>query len=661
MYSYSFFSRLFGIQYRNPDLYRAQHRAVARQAPLLYLIILTAIIAVASINLFQAPFWVTVVMPGSMLTSGLLYATWDLREVKRSSRKARNIAALVRLHSTVWISAFLGLTFAAWTILLFKYGNERMWGLNTAFISISLFGAALCLIHLRIAAFAVVIFMTGPIILFFWQTGIPAYMTSAANMGVVAGVFMILINWHSRDFSQLVEQQRKVKEEQAKVDALNRKNAILANTDNLTALPNRRHFLSTLHDQVNNVSLGQKNGLAVGILDLDGFKQINDIYGHPTGDQVLKNVGSRLEELICKRVFIARLGGDEFGILISGNLNDEELVEIGSHIIDVLLPPFEIGGRHANLGGTIGFAAWKEYTDSGHRLFEKADYALYYAKEKARGTVAIFNERHAETIREASILDSCIQSADFDEEMHLLFQPIISNRDSRVAGFEALARWQSPVLGKIKPDIFIDAAERTGVINKLTSVLFAKALEEAKNWPDDIFVSFNLSMHDITSSTVILNLVSIVNKSGINPKRITFEITETAVMSNYDTALNSLNLLKSMGSKVALDDFGTGQSSLSYVRKLPLNKLKLDRSFVGDLEKNEEAGSIVDMMIEMCRSLKIECIVEGVETLGQLSILESMGCENIQGFYYSKPISGLDALRFINSGLKSKDQAGRAA
>jgi predicted signal transduction protein with EAL and GGDEF domain len=364
---------------------------------------------------------------------------------------------------------------------------------------------------------------------------------------------------------------------------------------------------------------------------------------------LLDCVGKRLGDLACKRIFIARLGGDEFGILINGTLNNEEIVETGALLLETLRAPFNMEGITAQLGGTIGFATWQDIEDTGDRLFERADYALYHAKENSKGNTTVFNEQHAVAIKEASKIDRCIQSADLTAEMHLVYQPIVTPQEARTAGFEALARWQSPTLGAVSPDVFIHAAERTGVINRLTAVLLEKAIEEARNWPDDMFLSFNISMHDISCAITVLKLVSIVDKSGFDPRRISFEITETAVMTNHAIARENLNLLKTMGSKIVLDDFGTGQSSLAYVRSLPLDKLKLDRSFVCCLEEDEDAGSIVDLMLEMCRCLKIECIVEGVETLGQLSILESMGCESIQGYYFSEPLSGLDALGFLNA------------
>ncbi|MCF6302869.1 MAG: EAL domain-containing protein, partial [Devosiaceae bacterium] len=275
------------------------------------------------------------------------------------------------------------------------------------------------------------------------------------------------------------------------------------------------------------------------------------------------------------------------------------------------------------------------------------DYALYFAKENDRGGVTVFDQQHEENVREMRAVDRRIQDADFMQEISLVFQPIVDPKGAATIGFEALARWHSPVLGIISPDVFIRSAERAGTINKLTAFLLEKALKEAKKWPSDLFISFNLSMQDITSSEAMLRLIAIVNRSGFDPKRITFEVTETSIMKDYDIALTSLSLLKNMGCKIALDDFGTGYSSLSYVSALPLDKLKLDRSFIIEIENSEEACSIVLTMVEMCQSLNLDCIVEGVETRGQVKILSAMGVQLIQGFYYSKPLRCADAIEYV--------------
>ncbi len=413
--------------------------------------------------------------------------------------------------------------------------------------------------------------------------------------------------------------------------------------------------MNHLNSQVRDILAQKSSELAVGILDLDGFKQINDVYGHSAGDHLLQAVGKRLSEILPPRVFLARLGGDEFGLIASEFDNRESLEKLGDKICQVMRVPFEMDKFNAHLGGSVGFAEWNSEIEDPERFFEMADYALYHSKDNKRGSVTIFNQSHADTIQEVSGVARRLQDASFTDEMSLVYQPIVSTLNGKAVGFEALARWHSPILGAVSPDVFIRSAERAGSINALTAILLEKALDDFKSWPEDLFLSFNLSMQDIASAEAMLRLVAIVKKSEFDPHRLTFEVTESSMMRDYDRAMNSLNLLKNMGCKIALDDFGTGYSSLAYVRQMPLDKLKLDRKFIADIETDRNARAIVHAMIEMCNHLQVECIVEGVENVGQFDTLSAMGCKIIQGYYFSKPLNGVDARAYLAE-QKSPDE-----
>ncbi len=231
-------------------------------------------------------------------------------------------------------------------------------------------------------------------------------------------------------------------------------------------------------------------------------------------------------------------------------------------------------------------------------------------------------------------------SADFDVEMELVFQPIVDAMSEHTAGFEALARWQSPRLGWVSPADFIPAAERIGLIRPLTQALLVRALATARTWPDDIRLSFNLSAHDVCAAEGILPLIAIIENSGLPPHRIDFEITETAVTFDFVRAQQSIATLKAMGCGISLDDFGTGYSSLSHVHRLPLDKLKIDRSFVSDINENPVSHKIVKSLTGLCDDMEIACVVEGVETRAQLDSLRRLGCDFLQGYYFSKPMPG---------------------
>ena len=443
---------------------------------------------------------------------------------------------------------------------------------------------------------------------------------------MICVAFMVVLIIRARKISQTVEQ--------------------LANSDPLTQLPNRRSFFQRL-DEAIEASLSKGERLAVGIIDLDGFKPINDIFGHAVGDQLLTDASARLRQLLDDDVELARLGGDEFGILFHNPSSDEVVLELGEAICEALKIPFIMSEGVARVAGTIGFAIYPDAADGRATLFERADYALYHSKQHSKGRPVLFSEDHEMTIRHVATLEQKLLEADLEQELYVEYQPIIDTDLGCVAGMEALARWKSPDLGVVSPAEFILAAEQTGIISKLTAVLLQKSLEEAKRWPSDVYLSFNLSAVDLASPEAVARLIDIMEDSGFPTNRIIFEITETAVMQDFGRAQKALDRLSSMGARIALDDFGTGYSSLGYIQKMPLDRLKVDRAFIDDLEHRKTTRDIMRSIYGLCENLSLECVVEGVENERQLELLNDIGCRYIQGYYFSEPLSSDLALKFL--------------
>ena len=251
----------------------------------------------------------------------------------------------------------------------------------------------------------------------------------------------------------------------------------------------------------------------------------------------------------------------------------------------------------------------------------------------------VFSERHESAISLKSLLEQELRRADFDEEMDLKFQPIVEVASQQTVAYEALARWTSPLLGDVSPMDFISAAERMGLITQLTEVLLRKALDAMKTWPAHIELSFNLSIRDLACAESVTRIKTILEASGIAARRIAFEVTETALVNDFDQTCALLNSLREMGAKISLDDFGTGYSSLSYVHRLPLDKIKVDRGFVRDITTDLTSRDIVKSILDLCRNLMITCIVEGVETPEQVLILRALGCTTMQGYYFGRPVA----------------------
>jgi diguanylate cyclase (GGDEF)-like protein len=422
----------------------------------------------------------------------------------------------------------------------------------------------------------------------------------------------------------------------------------LAARDSLTGIANRRSVFARIEGLVED-----QKPFWVGILDLDGFKSINDIYGHAVGDHLLCEVVERLKLRQAEGIDFGRIGGDEFAIVIEGDLPASEVEAFGNSLIRDISHDYELSPLLLSISGTIGFAQFPTMGSTARQIYEKADFSLYRGKQFARHQSVIFTVNQDKEMRESLALEKALREARMEEEFHLLFQPQYDVTAERVVSFEALARWQSPTLGPVRPDRFIRAAERAGLIQQVTRVLFSKALDALELWPDDITVSFNLSAQDLADRAFIFSLVAQVYQRRIDPARIEFEITETAVMKDIAASRILLEDLSSAGFRVALDDFGSGYSSFEYIDQLPLNKVKIDKSFVRKVADSVTSREIVAGIITLCRNLDLKCVLEGVETEAELATLMPLEPQLIQGYFFGKPMSQRDVLTLLLQPPKS--------
>lgn len=632
----------------SPDHNRAMLDVLAKQIPITWIMVAVSTTALAYTHLNHAPTYLTMYVPGVLVavSIGRAIQTWRRRSTQLTDAKVRH-----KLLTTIILIPSLGTVFVWWAVSLYQFGDAHTQGHIAFFMGVTTFGWLVCLMHLRTASFLLVLTIVLPFAVFYGTRGEPVFLAISINMVLVTAAIVYVLHGHSQHFSKLIIHQELLEKKQQETQLLSDENARLANEDSLTELPNRRSFFSVLCAKLSAYEESAQSGLAVGIMDLDGFKPINDIYGHPTGDKLLADVGKRLSSSLGPNVYVARLGGDEFGLIIEGCRTREELHAQAEAVCALIRVPFDIGGIMAHMSGSMGLAQYdtEQSKNTDEVLFDRADYALYFAKASALGEPVIFSSDHSDQIREVSTIERRLRDADLSEEMSVVFQPIIDTGDAKVVGFEALARWQSPILGTVPPTVFIRGAERAGLINRLTELLLRKALDAARAWPDNVFLSFNLSGHDISSEECVDQLVQIVKNSGFPATRLTFEVTETAVMQDFQRANEALLRLKALGVKIALDDFGTGYSSLSYVRSLPLDRLKMDRSFIDGIVEDNAARSIVRVVIDLCRNLELECIIEGVETEDQLRIVVDMGCTRVQGYFFSKPLAQGDAEKYLKA------------
>ena len=622
---------LFHVQTDKPDLMRAQVKALSTQVPVLYFIVIVNTLALAYTHYGVAPAVLTISFPIIVTIACLVRArTW-----LQTRAEAMSEAAMGRLlKTTVGLGAAIAGVILVWGIALFQYGDAYAQGHVAFYLGITVISCIFCLMHLRPAA----LWLTGiaivPLTIFLLSTERPVFIAIALNMLLVSSTMVYILLVYSRDFANMIDFQRE--------------NLRLANLDSLTDLPNRRQFFSTLQALLGRATR-EKQRFVVGLVDLDGFKAVNDLYGHTAGDKVLIEVARRLQGVRDDKILFSRLGGDEFGVIVDADLDDDAMQALGLRIGKALEPPFVMPGLVVEVLGSVGFAAFPGAASTAELLFERADYALYHAKQHLRGRPVIFSIEHETEIRQFAHVERCLREADFQAEMSLNFQPIVDVERGKVVGFEALARWVSPILGRVAPDVFIRVAERSDLINRLTRTLLRQALDAAKTWPSDIRVSFNLSMRDLVSREAILGIVAIIEDSGIATSRIELEVTETALIQDFDQANESLLTLRALGLGISLDDFGTGYSSLSYVQQFPIDTLKIDRSFVRDVETKPSCRAIVKSVIDLCRNLKLTCVVEGMETEDQVCVLRALGCTTMQGYLFGKPMPAGEVLGFLKA------------
>ena len=644
-YIFSGFSALARFDENDAGLSLAQFRAFSKQIPLLYFVLVSNTIALSFTHWSVAPRFMTLAIPAILYGVSIfrLLGWWRSRHKTVSLEDARR-----RLRTTIYLAVVLGGSFTAWALALYPYGDAFQKGHVAFYMANTVIGCIFCLMHMRAAALTLMAIVIVPFTVFFFSTGNVVFSAIAINMLLVSVAMILILIANYRDFSDLIQAQRELTLRQQQTQELSDENYRLANIDSLAGIPNRRYFFAELERRLEQAK-AQGHSLAVGVIDLDGFKPINDAFGHMIGDRVLQVAANRLGRVAREGMFAARLGGDEFGIILSAGEDEETLEALGDEICDKIGQTIVFPGISVQVAGSLGFALFPGAGTRAQELFEKADYALYHAKQHRRGGTVIFSGDHARDLYEFSRIKHELHSPRWEEEMTVHFQPMIDSHTRKVLGFEALARWNSSTLGHIPPDIFISVAERTGIIHRVTELLFTKALAAAATWPEDVRLSFNLSARDVVSRPLIDRLRRILEESPFDPSRLEVEITETSMMRDFDIAQENLGILKDLGANVALDDFGTGYSSLSYLHRLAPDMVKIDRSFILDIEKETVSRDIVKSIVDLAHNVGCQCVVEGVETVGQVLILRSLGCRFMQGYHFSRPLPQAECLPFLET------------
>ena len=409
----------------------------------------------------------------------------------------------------------------------------------------------------------------------------------------------------------------------------------MAHHDTLTGLPNRtafnEYFAATLE---RSATSGEQ--FAILSVDLDRFKEANDVYGHSVGDALLRQVARRLQEA-ARGTFLARVGGDEFAVVVSAGPQPTAAATLAEHLLAAFADEFEIEDQRIQISLTIGGAVYPTDGADAKTLMVNVDAALYRAKSEMRGVVVFFEPEMSARLRERHALQQDLRSAIARGELLLHYQPQV-RMTGEMIGFEVLARWQCPKRGMVSPSTFIPIAEENGLIIPLGEWVLRAACCEAASWPQPLTIAVNISPIQFHHGDLPRLVHSILLETGLAPSRLELEITEGVFINDFSHAVSILRRLKSLGVQIALDDFGTGYSSLSYVHSFPFDKIKIDRTFIGDLRHNRHSMAIVRAVIGLSHSLNMPALAEGVETQAQRGVLIKEGCDEAQGYFFGRPL-----------------------
>jgi diguanylate cyclase (GGDEF)-like protein len=447
---------------------------------------------------------------------------------------------------------------------------------------------------------------------------LPALIAVVALLGLAT---MMVLRYLRRTTERLDQSERRAKE--------------LAYRDRLTGLANRVEMMETLNEWLAELPPGRR--VALALIDLDDFKSINDTLGHATGDEVLFAAGERLRSIVDEQGIAVRFGGDEFAIVAPIGKNDENLLGICRRVVETMRMPVHAGGQFLTVGATVGVAVAPDDAVEAEQLLRRADIALYRAKADWRGNFCLFDPRYEEVLHRRSAIERDLQRAIGNDELALKFQPLMAADGERIVGVEALVRWNHPERGVVPPSEFVPVAEHTSLIVRIDEWVLKRACERALHWPG-LSLAVNLSASNFRQGNVAERLTRVLRETGLDPRRLEVEITESMLLGATGEVLGELSELRRLGVRIALDDFGTGYSSLGYLRRFPVDKLKIDKSFVQSLGITEDAAAIVECVTRLGRALGLAVTAEGVETGEQHRFVRAVGCHQVQGYLFSPPL-----------------------
>ncbi|MGB0203750.1 MAG: EAL domain-containing protein [Neptuniibacter sp.] len=441
-----------------------------------------------------------------------------------------------------------------------------------------------------------------------------------------------------QSFNNMTDQLKEEKSRREQTEEKLRQQALY---DTVTSLPNRALVLDRLKHSIEH-SVRDHNKIALIFIDLDDFKKVNDTLGHDVGDQLLICSAHRLQSAVRPSDTVARLGGDEFVVLITGLADTDGVSSVVESLLKQFRKPFKIDGRSMLLTASIGISIFPDDGSSEATLLRKADAAMYHSKNSGRNTYSFYTDQMNEQVSRRLLIEEQMQIGLENHEFSVVYQPKVCLSDYQVSGVEALLRWNNQALGPISPVEFIPIAEQTGIISELGEMVLNQALSDLKRWKqfnENFIVSVNLSPRQFRDSSLTSKISTLLSNHGHSGSSLELEITEGVLLSGHVHVDRTLEEIRKLGIRISMDDFGTGYSALSYLRKYPFDVIKIDQSFVRDIETDPEDCALIEATIAMAHALNLRVVAEGVETTAQLEFLEGINCDCLQGYYFSKPVS----------------------
>lgn len=614
-----------------------RYRALRRQVPIIYLVAVVNLLGLQLATIGELR--VGLNPPTALMICAVIrIGQW----LGRTQREVSHAQMCKRLRQTACIAACLCLLISLWCLQLLEAADPTAALAILLFGSLTAIGTAYGLSSFPTAARLPLLVLAFPLAGKALLSDSPFFVGAAISLAVVSLLILRLLDVHNAHFTDLIRSSAMIADEQQRAEAAHRIATEAATTDFLTGLPNRRAFVTAIEEELAISAHGKRFGLA--IIDLDKFKPINDTFGHATGDELLRIIASRLKLAVADDATVARLGGDEFAILFPSVQNAAAAAEIGQRILNFVNRPAEIRGRQFPVSACCGIAVSRRgKSRTPTHVLAQADIALYEAKGEAHARLSVFEPLMEEPRRRRAKIERALRLPAVGDDIHLVYQPIFDLRTGRITAQEALARWTDTELGDVSPAEFIPIAEQLNVIASLTDTLLKKAVEDAFHWPPEIRLSFNLSAVQLCSAGSADAILKTLEDGGLSPNRLQAEVTESTLLADFQKARENLLKLRAAGVSILLDDFGAGYASISYLKEIRFDQIKLDGSLVTAAQDCAERQQLLGAVIGLCQALGVPPVAEHIETQEQLKLLLKLGCCAGQGYWLHRPMTAAAA------------------